>query len=169
MVKQLLLPILGVAVFIAAVGIFIQKSGSINFQGALTPSSTTLPSEKSVTIEGKTIALEVANSEPLRARGLSDRSSLSDNNGMLFVFDRQDIQPSFWMKGMLIPLDIVWINNGSIVKIDKNVQPPSSGTSDSDLKTYSPGTPIDYVLEVNAGFSDLNNFKVGSKVTLPVL
>jgi hypothetical protein len=169
MVKQLLLPILGVAIFITAVGIFIQKSGSLNLSGALTPSSTILPNEKSVTIENKTIALEIADSEPLRAKGLSERSSLPADNGMLFVFDKQDILPSFWMKGMLIPLDIIWINDGSIVKIDKNIQPPSSGTLDSELKTYSPGSPIDYVLEVNAGFSDKNKFKVGSKVTLPAL
>ena len=65
---------------------------------------------------------------------------------------------------MLIPLDIIWIGNGKIVKIDENVPAPVAGTSDSKLLNYSPGSPIDYVLEVNAGFSDKNNFKVGDLV-----
>jgi uncharacterized membrane protein (UPF0127 family) len=70
------------------------------------------------------------------------------------------------MKDMLIPLDFIWVANGKIVKIDKNVPAPAPNTPDGNLKTYSPGTPIDYVLEVNAGFSDKNNIKVGDSVNL---
>lgn len=169
MVKQILLPLIGVAVFIAAVGLFIQKSGSLKIPGTITPAATTIPLAKTVTIETKTIKVEVADSTILRAKGLSGRSSLASDSGMLFTFDGQNIIPTFWMKDMLIPLDIIWINNGAVAKIDKNVQPPSTGSLDSDLKTYTPGIPVDYVLEVNAGFSDKYNFKVGSPVTLPTL
>jgi hypothetical protein len=169
MVKQILLPLIGVAVFIAAVGLFIQKSGSLNVPVGTAPLASTVPSGNSVTIESKMVVVEIVSSEPLRAKGLSDRTSLPANSGMLFVFPSQNIIPTFWMKDMLIPIDIIWINNGSIVKIDKNVQAPPAGASDDALKTYSPGVPIDYVLEVNAGFSDQNNFKVGSPVTLPAL
>lgn len=148
-----------VAAFIVAVGLFIQKSGSIN-----TPNTA-----KSMTVGGKSISIEIANTSELRTKGLSGRGSLGIDNGMLFVFDSQNVEPGFWMKDMLIPLDFIWINDGKVVKIDKNVPAPAAGTPDSSLTVYYPATPIDYVLEVNAGFSDANKLKVGSQVILPIL
>ena len=88
---------------------------------------------------------------------------------MLFTFDPQNVTPGFWMKEMLIPIDIIWIEGGHVVKIDKNVEAPKENTPDSELKIYTPDTPIDYVLEVNAGFSDKNSIKVTDTVILPTL
>jgi len=151
-IKQIFLPLVAVAVFIVAVGLFVKNSG-----------------KKTVTIGNKTISVEVANTPESRKNGLSGTSALAEDNGMLFVFDSQDIMPSFWMKDMLIPLDIIWINDGKVVKIDKNVPAPAKDIPDSELKTHNPGQPIDYVLEVNSGFSDKNGVKAGDSVTLPSL
>ena len=85
---------------------------------------------------------------------------------MLFVFDAQNVTPVFWMKDMLIPIDIIWINDGKIVKIDTNLQPPKKGTLDKDLTTYGAGQPVDYVLEVSAGFSFKNKLEIGDNVNL---
>jgi uncharacterized membrane protein (UPF0127 family) len=106
----------------------------------------------------------VVQTESERKKGLAGKLSLAQNEGMLFVFDQKNVYPSFWMKDTLIPLDIIWIKGNKITKIEKNVQPPAPGTLDSQLKLYYPDKPIDYVLEVNAGFSDLNNVKVGDSV-----
>jgi len=67
---------------------------------------------------------------------------------------------------MKIAIDIIWLKNGKIIQIDKNVAPPTAGTSDKNLKLYSPKTAVDYVLEVNFGYSDLNNIKVGDTVLI---
>ena len=147
MIKQVLLPILGTVAFIIAVGLFVQKS-----KPATTPTSSPI-----VTIGEKTIKVTVAKTKEERSKGLSGTTSLEENNGMLFVFD-PEASPTFWMKDMLISIDIIWISDGKVVKIDKNVQ--------IDSKTYNPGQPIDYVLEVNAGFSDKNNIKVGDPATI---
>ena len=85
---------------------------------------------------------------------------------MLFVFDNKQITPVFWMKDMQIPLDIIWIGSGKIVKIDENVPAPVAGTPDTKLTNYSSGSPIDYVLEVNSGFSGKNKIKAGDSVDL---
>lgn len=167
MFKQIILPILAVVVFITAVGIFVRKSSSLNFFGMPAPQSTTLP-EKTITVGSKTIQVQIANTETEREQGLSGIASLDANKGMLFVFDT-NVTAVFWMRGMLIPLDMIWIESGKIIQIDKNIPKPDPNTPDAQLKTYSPGQPVDRVLEVNAGFSDKNNVKVGDSVNLSLL
>ncbi len=152
MIKQIFLPLIAVGIFIVLVGLFMKNS-------------ETKP--KTLTIGSKTISIEIAKTAESRTKGLSGRSALTENNGMLFVFDRQDILPTFWMKDMLIPIDIIWINDEKVAKIDKDVKAPDKNTPDNKLPTYAPNTPIDYVLEVPAGFSDKNNIKIGDSVDLP--
>lgn len=120
---------------------------------------------KVVMIANKDVYVEVADDDLSRQKGLSGKTGLGDNEGMLFVFPSQDIRPRFWMKDMFIPIDIVWINDGKIVQIDRDVQ-PEPGVEDNDLAFYMPSDPIDYVLEVNAGFCEKNLIEVGDLVDL---
>lgn len=158
MIKKLIIPLAATALFIAAVGIFIQKSAKIS-----PPADVATPS---VTIDNVKTEIEVAKTETEREKGLSGRQSLDSGKGMLFVFGEDSAAPKFWMKDMLIPIDIIWIKDGKIIRIDKNVPIPAKNTPDSKLKTYSAGSFVNYVLEVNAGFSDTNSIKVGDTVTL---
>ena len=70
------------------------------------------------------------------------------------------------MKGMLIPIDIIWINDGKITQITKEVQPPAEGTADRELPLLIPDGLVDYVLEVAGGFSEKNKVGVGTAVDL---
>lgn len=164
MIKQVLLPILGVIIFIIFVGMYLNKTVTLSIPGLTNPSPT--PSSVTITIAKKTIQVQVAKTQDQRTKGLSGVSSLDKNSGMLFVFDTKKVNPAFWMKDMLIPLDMIWISNNKIVKIDKDIPAPALGTPNNKLTVYSPGQPVDYVLEVNAGFSNLNNLSVGSSVDL---
>lgn len=164
MVKQLLLPLLAVAAFIVLVGLLVNSKG-LNLPGLALPTSAPT-TQKEVIIKDIKINVELADTKEERGKGLSGRSSLDEYSGMLFVFDSQNVTPTFWMKGMIIAIDIIWIDDGVIVKIDKDVKPPAPGTSDDKLKTYSGGRPIDYVLEVSSGFSDRRGFTVGDAVAL---
>jgi len=86
-----------------------------------------------VVIDGRvTIAVEVARTAQEQARGLGGRSSLPRGGGMLFLFDAVE-RRTFWMKGMLIPLDILWIREGKVVAIDANVAPPRSREAPAKL------------------------------------
>lgn len=163
MFKQIFLPLIAVVAFIALVGIFVQKSSSLTIPGFGTPQPTT-SAYKSFSIGSTKIQVQLADTADKRSKGLSGTSKLDVDSGMLFVFDSKNVSPSFWMKDMLIPIDIIWISDGKIIKIDKNVPVPAKNTPDTKLKTYSAGKPIDYVLEVNAGFSDQNKIKVGDSV-----
>ena len=87
---------------------------------------------------------------------------------MLFVFDKKTI-PTFWMKEMNFDIDIVWITEGKIVGIEKNAHAYPAGTSDSELPKYWPSAPVNYVLEVNAGYCEKYNIEEGNEVNLPTI
>jgi uncharacterized membrane protein (UPF0127 family) len=167
MFKKLFLPLIGVMLFIILVGVLTQKSGNSVISKFL-HGATPVP-EETVTIGSKVIQVQIAKTQTDREKGLGGVKSLSADQGMFFVFDSKPVNATFWMKGMLIPLDMIWIKDNKVLSIDKNIPISPVGTPDSSLKTYSPNGPIDYVLEVNAGFSDSNGIKVGDVVILPTL
>ena len=101
------------------------------------------------------ITSQVANSPSEQHQGLSGTESLVDNEGMLFIYDSALI-PSYWMKGMLFSLDFIWLNEGYIVDLTENVAPENPPTT-----YYSPSSPVDQVLEVNAGFIEKHSLSVG--------
>lgn len=89
-----------------------------------------------------------------RARGLSGRSALGQDQGMLFVHESSAFY-SFWMKDMQFSIDIIWIDeNNTVVDITRNISP------DSFPQSFQPIAPAQYVLEVNAGFADTNSIKI---------
>lgn len=159
--KKIIIPIIGTALFIVAVGILMQKTSFL----PSTPTPQPTVTKPTVTINGKVISVEIAETNEEREKGLSGVASLEANSGMLFVFDDGGNIPTFWMKGMIMPIDILWISDGKIIRIDKNVPAPAPNTPDNKLKTYSAGQPVNYVLEVTAGFSDSNSIKVGDDVS----
>lgn len=117
----------------------------------------------SLQINEKVIKVEVADTAAIRKKGLGDRQSLVEQDGMLFIFDRVERYP-FWMKGLSFPLDFVWIRGDKIIDILENISPPTSGQKDSELPIYSAKEPIDKVLEVNAGTVKRLDIKIGDTV-----
>lgn len=113
-------------------------------------------SDDIIIINNKIISVETADTVAKRAQGLSGRQSLSADQGMLFVFDSQTT-PSFWMKDMKFPLDIIWLQDQTVVDLTENLSVPDK----MDIPRAKPGVPVNYVLEVNAGFIQENNIKVG--------
>ena len=164
--KKVLLPIILTMIFIIAAGIFYRKNQGLSPLPSYSKNTPAVQETKNVTIGNAVIKVEIADSDIKRQKGLSGRTSLEKDGGMLFVITDNKSTPTFWMKGMKIAIDIIWITEGKIIQIDKNVAPPTAGTSDKNLKLYSPKTAVDYVLEVNSGYSDLNNIKVGDSVLI---
>lgn len=131
--------------------------------------SQTVTQEKLVTVDSTKIKIEVAKTETERQIGLSTHNSLASGNGMLFVFDSQNVKPVFWMKGMKFSIDIIWINDNKVILINENLPTITPGTIDSQIPRFGPNTPVDYVLEVPAGFAKETKIKVGSRVEIPTL
>lgn len=135
----------------------------------LSPDAPKTSTDKFIKIGQNKIKLEIAKTETERQVGLSNHESLNQDEGMLFVFESQNEKPSFWMKGMKFAIDIVWINDGKITQINDSVPFVQAGTQDSQIPLYSPSKPIDYVLEIPAGYSKAKNIKAGDTIELPQL
>ena len=112
-----------------------------------------------VEINNIVIPVELANIPEKYIQGLSDSEELI--GGMLFLFDERQVR-NFWMKNMNFPIDIIWIDNGKIVNISKNLLPEG----EKPQKTYNSIYPVNYVLEVIAGFCDENNILIGDNVKI---
>ena len=107
-----------------------------------------------------TFAVEIADNDAERAKGLMYRKSMPQGQGMLFDFHRE--QPvAMWMQNTYISLDMLFIaGDGRIVHIAENTEPLSTRTIDS-------GGSVRWVLEVIAGTSRKLGIAPGDRVGLP--
>ena len=105
-----------------------------------------LPVTAQVQLGDALIDLEVTRTLQEQALGLMYRPSLGDNQGMLFQFN--PARPvNFWMKNVVISLDMLFVRDGIIQAIAANVPPCSL----DPCPTYSPGTDVDSVIELRGG------------------
>jgi len=126
--------------------------------------STIQKSKGTVTVSVRTLIIDatVANTATERKKGFSKRDSLPLNQGMLFVFE-QSGKYGFWMKDMKFAIDILWLDEGKkIVDIAQNV-PTEPDKKDKELTIYKPSQNAKYVLEVNAGLSQLHGLQIGDQ------
>jgi len=117
---------------------------------------------QNVQIGDTVIPVELAKTPTEQEKGLSYRTSLDKNKGMLFVFQKPDTY-RFWMPNMDFPIDIIWVDETKhIISINENV-PPLEEISKPIY--YQPTEPALYVLEVNANFSKEHTIKTGDQLT----
>lgn len=102
-----------------------------------------------VQVGGQEITVAVAKDGLEQARGLAGCTKIPVNAGMYFPYEGKQT-PTFWMKGMRIPIDIIWIADNEVVGILEFVPPPTTKL-DEELPRYRPSRPITAVLEINAG------------------
>jgi uncharacterized protein len=118
---------------------------------------STLFSEQ-IKINNHKLAVEIADNEPKRQKGLQKRTSLNYSNGMLFIFD-DIIYATFWMKNTYLDLSIGFFNDEKkLVQINKM---PAS----KPYKLYKSRKQIKYALEVNMGWFENNNIQIGDLFT----
>ncbi len=101
--------------------------------------------------------IEIAESDYEIQTGLMYREKMESGQAMLFIFPDVAFH-SFYMKNTLIPLDIIFIDEGlNIVNIKQNASP-------LDESGIPSGLPIQYVLEVNAGLSESWGLELGDRI-----
>ena len=108
-----------------------------------------------------TFAVEVADNDAERAKGLMYRRELPEGQGMLFDFHREQ-EVSFWMQNTYIPLDMVFIRgDGRILRIAENTEPLST-------RLIPSGGPVRAVLEVTGGTTRKLGIAPGDRVASPI-
>ena len=109
-----------------------------------------------VTVERVQLQAELVKTPAKCYLGLSFRRDLPEGRGMLFLLPRVEPQ-TFCMRGMQFPIDIIWIGDGRVAGVEKNVSPEFTGELPSPV-------PVQVVLEVPGGFADRHGIRRGDRV-----
>lgn len=116
-----------------------------------------------ITINDQILTVLIADTSAKQRQGLSGIDfDAFDKDGMLFVFDDQK-ERTFWMNEMLFDLDIVWIRNGQIAKIEENIVTPGEGGEIRYM--HSEPHEVDMVLELPAGGVDKYDLAIGQAIS----
>ena len=104
-----------------------------------------------------TFKVEIASTPEDRARGLMFRKSIERDQGMLFIFPREE-QLAFWMKNTFVPLDMVFVSSDwRVVGVLKDVPPLSEERRMVEAVSQ-------YVLEFAAGTAEREQIQAGMRV-----
>lgn len=116
-----------------------------------------------ILLGGVDFDLYIADTSIARQRGLSGTRPLTHTQGLLFVFQVDDLH-GFWMKDMLYAIDMVWLDaHGRVVSIHTDIAPSTYPT------VFYPDADSRYVLELMAGGAQHLNIEVGDSIPQLVL
>lgn len=114
--------------------------------------------------DGKKLKAELALTQEQKERGLMFREELPQDQGMLFIFERDDWR-FFWMKNTLIDLDMLFLDSsGVITSISEEVPHSYLGAPEEEIATAAGFGK--YVLEINSGAAKQYNLKTGDRLDL---
>jgi uncharacterized membrane protein (UPF0127 family) len=123
----------------------------------------TKPQNK-ICIKERCFYVELAVTQQQQERGLMFRRYLDEDKGMLFIFNEESVHP-FWMKNVILPLDIIWLNREhEVVFISKNAQP----CINDFCEDINPDKNSSYALEFNAGTADEIGLDFGDKIMFDI-
>lgn len=113
-------------------------------------------------------AVEIADDEAERARGLMYRRELAPDAGMLFIYETA--RPvSFWMRNTYLPLDLIFMDAAGVIRhIHRNAR-PFDETPLPGAKPNDPAPDRLMVLEIPAGQADRNGLREGQPMAHPRL
>jgi len=113
-----------------------------------------------IVLNGKTISVELAETDDQHERGLMFRKSMPENEGMLFIFTGEATR-SFWMKNTYIDLSIGYFDK------DKNLidiqEMKATSVMEPRPPSYPSVKPAMYALEMNKAWFAKNKVKIGHK------
>lgn len=121
--------------------------------------------ETQVCFKDHCFSVELALTPQEKGRGLMYREVLPKDRGMLFIYENEGIH-SFWMKNVLIPLDIIWLDKDKkVVYIAENCQP----CPDDPCPIIKPETPAKYVFEINGGLAGEIGLSAGDQLEFEII
>jgi uncharacterized protein len=103
------------------------------------------------------LTAEVAMTDGTREAGLMHRTTMGENEGMLFVFPIPH-KTAFWMKNTVLPLSIAYIDPDGVIKEIHDLEPGNTNSVGSAAGN------VQFALEVNRGWFTRNKVEPGTLV-----
>jgi hypothetical protein len=128
------------------------------------PLGQSLPVSARFNVADQTIQLEVARTPEQQSMGLMYRPKLEANRGMLFPFNPAR-RVTFWMKNVVIDLDMVFLHNGKVVAIANRVPPCKT----DPCPVYGPDALVDQVIELQGGRAASLGIQPGDRLVIQPL
>ena len=136
------------------------------FSPALAASQATKVEKERIIFQSAGVSLlaERADSPAKRSRGLMYRTSLGENDAMIFYFD-ESAYHTFWMYNTRIPLTVIFFDEGLRIVDMKNMSPCLEKNADL-CPVYASGGLARYAIEVNQGFVGKYVIRIGDRVSI---
>jgi uncharacterized membrane protein (UPF0127 family) len=113
-------------------------------------------------VGGKTIHVEIAETLRQRSRGLMHRPKMSKDEGMLFLYPKEQTSPqlSFYMRHTLMSLDIAYFDaNGKLINVQSTERAADPARQGAGLNAPAKGA-AQFVLEVPINWFRDNGFEI---------
>lgn len=156
----ILLLLLLVAGWLTVTKKFLVHQGIVPME---TPSANPSVVKQSMKIGSADLLVEVRRTAEEQGLGLSWRTSMGQDEGMVFVYAAPQ-KVMYWMRGMQFPLDFLWVRQGKVVELTSRVPFPTK--DDPVPRTLVPTEVVDMVIEVNAGWIEAHGIKTGDEVSI---
>jgi uncharacterized membrane protein (UPF0127 family) len=127
----------------------------VSSEPSLQPATTQIDTAEGIVL----VDTEVADSPEERARGLMNRKSLGDDEGMMFLYFKEHTG-GYWMKDTLIPLSIAFFDHGGKILSILDMEPCEK----EPCPIYDPQVSYWGALEVNQGAFDEWGVEVGDRI-----
>jgi uncharacterized membrane protein (UPF0127 family) len=122
------------------------------------PPPTLIPLPQAILPDEFRVGLELATTSEETTTGLMFRPSLAPDRGMLLLWGEERFA-TIWMMNVLVPLDIVFLNDaGQVVELVTDAQPCSA----EPCPRFTPRVASRAVLEVAAGGAAAHGLEVGT-------
>ena len=113
---------------------------------------------KSISIGKVDLCVELALTKAEKAKGLMYRRKLTDIDGMLFIWKKEE-KRCMWMKNTFIPLDLGFFREDMSLIEMKNLFPKST-------KSVCSSEPAKYALELPKDWFSKNKIRNNAKLSL---
>ena len=133
---------------------------------------------ETVEIKGQSFHLELAANDATRIKGLSQRTEIAEDGGMLFVFKSAQPQ-NFVMRDCFVPIDIMFLDPlGTVLSthamtVEEPRGPGEGQVGDitnpqysSRLTRYSSGRPAQFAIELKGGKIEELGVRKGDRIDL---
>ncbi len=126
------------------------------------------PATLEVSIGEERFTMELALTAEARFQGLSDRTSVAADGGMLFAFPDARVM-SFVMRRCVVPIDVVFVGpNARVLSVHAMRVEPDPDAADHLLMQYPSVYPAQFALEFAGGTAERLKIMPGQKIDIPV-